>query len=135
MRTVLSERVERARESTGPYASTHGELYGRFRLVTNDRVFLLALVSAGSDEIPWQHVSVTVHESNYARPARRCPTWDEMCWVKSLFFDDDEVVVQYHPAKRDYVNVHPFCLHLWKPNAEALPTPPPIAVGPHLGNA
>jgi hypothetical protein len=53
-----------------------------------------------------------------------------MCWVKSLFWDDEEVVVQYHPRKSQYVSYHPFCLHLWRPILAVLPEPPREAVGP-----
>ncbi|WP_407397779.1 hypothetical protein [Treponema sp.] len=55
----------------------------------------------------WEHVSVSY--------PRRTPTWEEMCKVKDFFWNDDETVVQYHPAKSEYVNIHPYCLHLWKP--------------------
>lgn len=54
----------------------------------------------------WEHVSVSRRD--------RCPTWDEMCQVKDLFWDDEDCVVQYHPPKSSYVNLHPFCLHLWR---------------------
>jgi hypothetical protein len=62
-----------------------------------------------SDGMGWDHVSVSL--------ATRCPTWEEMCWVKDVFFDDHEVVMQLHPAKSNYVNQHPFCLHLWRPQS------------------
>lgn len=69
-----------------------------------------------SDEGGWEHVSVSRRD--------RCPTWAEMCEVKDLFFGEDEWVMQYHPARSDYVNDHPFCLHLWRPTGEAIPKPP-----------
>lgn len=34
---------------------------------------------------------------------------------KDMFFKEDEIVVQYHPAKSEYVNNMPNCLHLWRP--------------------
>lgn len=76
----------------------------------------------------WEHVSVTV-----ARPgkdAERNPSWDEMCWVKAQFWAEEEAVVEYHPAKSDYVSCHPFCLHLWKPIDVEMPCPDPLMVGP-----
>lgn len=55
----------------------------------------------------WEHVSVSM--------PHRCLTWDEMCYVKGVFFEPEDVVVQFHPAESEYVNMHPFCLHLWRP--------------------
>ena len=54
----------------------------------------------------------------------RCPTWEEMCAIKDMFFNDDEVVMQLHPAKSEYVNIHNYCLHLWKPINAKIPVPP-----------
>lgn len=64
----------------------------------------------------WDHVSVSY--------ANRCPTWEEMCLIKHIFFKDDECVLQYHPAKEDYVNNFPYCLHLWRPQNVEIPKPP-----------
>ena len=41
---------------------------------------------------------------------------------------EDETVVQYHPPKSDYVNNHPYCLHLWRPHSQEIPRPPKIFV-------
>lgn len=75
-----------------------------------------------SDGKGWDHVSVSL--------PNRCPTWEEMQWVRDCFFRDDEWVVQYSPPRVTHVNCHPFCLHLWRPQGEAFPTPPPWMVGP-----
>lgn len=69
----------------------------------------------------WEHVSVSL--------VSRCPTWQEMCLVKSIFWNDDETVIQYHPSKQDYVNCHQHCLHLWKPMNQEFPKPPTILIG------
>ena len=71
----------------------------------------------------WDHVSICPYRKGYT------PTWEEMCLLKDLFFRDDEVVIQYHPAKSQYVNNMEHCLHLWKPQYELVPTPPSIMVG------
>ena len=71
----------------------------------------------------WEHVSVSPYKRSYT------PSWDEMCSLKDMFFHDDEVVVQYHPAKTEYVNNMPNCLHLWRPIDQTMPTPPSIMVG------
>lgn len=43
------------------------------------------------------------------------PTWDDMCVLKDIFFDDEEEVYQIHPKKSEYVNLSENCLHLWEP--------------------
>lgn len=75
----------------------------------------------------WEHVSIAPYKRSYT------PSWDEMCRLKDMFFHDDEVVVQYHPAKSEYVNNLPNCLHLWRPIDEVMPTPPAIMVGVKSG--
>lgn len=47
----------------------------------------------------------------------------------------EECVVQFHPAKADYVNYHPATLHLWKPVGVPIPKPPPERVGPFAAAA
>ena len=68
----------------------------------------------------WEHLSVSKH--------RQLPTWDELCYMKRIFWDDDECCVQYFPAASEYVNNHPNCLHIWKPIGIEIPTPPKILV-------
>lgn len=62
---------------------------------------------AGWNEDGWEHVSVELY-------ARRLPTWNEMCEVKDIFWDEEEEVVQIHPQKSNYVNMTE-ALHLWRP--------------------
>lgn len=71
----------------------------------------------------WDHVSISPMKKSHT------PSWDEMCDLKDMFFREDEVVMQLHPAKSQYVNNMPNCLHLWKPQYELIPTPPSIMVG------
>ena len=65
----------------------------------------------------------------------RCPTWDEMCMVKKAFFEPEDVVIQYHPAESEYVNLHPHCLHMWRPRFTKIPCPPSWMVGPKKGES
>ena len=75
-----------------------------------------------SDGLGWDHVSVKIYDVH--RDVYRTPLWDEMCKVKDIFWDPEDVVVQYHPAKSEYVNFHPNVLHLWKNQTVDIPTPP-----------
>ena len=82
------------------------------------RCYLNFIMSWGAG---WEHCSVSM--------PTRCPSWEQMCSIKELFWNDDEWCVEYHPAKKDYVNNHPYCLHIWRPKKVELPTPPSIMVG------
>ena len=59
-----------------------------------------------SEGAGWEHVSVSLPD--------RCPTWEEMSFIKNLFWDEEDFVIQIHPAGSDYVDLHPYCLHLWR---------------------
>ena len=121
MRQAFPEEVERARKRTGDLASRTGDDYGFF-FFKRKGIRFKVMASSGTDEIPWEHVSVSTEI--------RCPTWEEMAWVKGLFFDDEEAVIQFHPPASQYVNYHRNCLHLWKPHGAEFPLPPMVAVGP-----
>lgn len=74
-----------------------------------------------SYQMGWEHLSVSMPS--------RTPSWNQMCRMKDIFWNKDEVCVQYHPKEEDYVNMHKHCLHIWKPTNEILPIPPHILVG------
>ena len=74
----------------------------------------------------WEHLSVSQRN--------KTPSWDIMCRIKNVFWGEDEVCVEYHPKKEDYVNLHPHCLHIWKEVGKDFPTPPSILVGFKTGN-
>lgn len=59
----------------------------------------------------------------------KTPTWEQMCFMKDIFWREDEVCMQLHPKKEDYVNNMQYCLHIWKPINIEIPTPPNIMVG------
>lgn len=60
-----------------------------------------------SDGAGYEHVSVTLD-------TKRTPPWGVMNAVKDLFWSDEDTVIQFHPPKSQYVNCHPYCLHLWR---------------------
>lgn len=97
---------ERSRVKIGPLGTTEAD--------GNNGLFKLRPFSKGapsltviaSDGEGWEHVSVSTY--------KRCPTWDEMSHVKDTFWGAQDLVIQYHPPESEYVNCHPFCLHLWR---------------------
>jgi hypothetical protein len=107
----------------GAYGSPDGADYGAFRIPGPCGEDLMVIASPGdADEgIPWEHISVSLRN--------RTPRWKEMCFIKDLFWNEDEAVMQLHPPKLEYINNHPHCLHLWRPTEGNIPLPPSIAVG------
>lgn len=115
---------EKFRVRKGPYATDEND--------GNNGLFLLAINRPGhaaivlrviaSDGADWDHVSVSTPD--------RCPTWFEMAAVKDMFWSPSDCVMQLHPPADDYVNHHPYCLHLWRPQSASIPRPPSILVGP-----
>lgn len=122
MRKKVPPIVESGRVTSGLMGLFGGDgITGAFRIVHPDSKEILAIIA--SDGFGWEHVSVSL--------PHRCPTWEEMDFVKRLFWNDSEVVCQYHINDAEKVNLHPFCLHLWKPKKTSrVPVPPSILVGP-----
>lgn len=85
---------------------------------TGDRRVLHALASDG---LGWEHVSV--HAEIGRGKTILIPYWNEMQFVKELFWDEEDVVMQIHPKRSQYVN-YADCLHLWRPMDAVIPTPP-----------
>ena len=64
-----------------------------------------------------EHVSVSCCNR------KKLPTWDDMCKLKKMFFNDDEMVVQIHPSEENYLHgvsrpgfkTLENVLHLWRP--------------------
>jgi len=89
-----------------------------------DEVRILRVIA--SDGEGWEHVSVSL--------PHRTPTWKEMDFIKRMFWDDDDCVMQLHPPRGDWVNNHPYCLHLWRPVGDYIPRPPMWLVGYQSAN-
>lgn len=95
---------------------SHSSNYGRFNITLPCGDICFVIADNDIFEKGWEHVSISL--------SSRCLTWDEMCIIKDLFFYDDEVAMQLHPAKENYINISPYCLHLWRPKELDIPLPP-----------
>lgn len=137
MRSIPNAELEKMRQlhieaSLG--ANGAGTSNGVFAIKFGDNVLrMIASDTRGwaAENLPlpaWEHVSVTVQGK------RRYPTWEETCAVKDLFWEPEELVIQLHPPKSQWISNNPWCLHLWKPVGVELPLPPSICVGiQHVG--
>lgn len=58
----------------------------------------------------WEHVMLNGYWS------KRCPTYEEMAHLKDIFWKEEEITVQVHPKKSEYVNNfgYEYNLHLWR---------------------
>ena len=146
MKKEYNGELEKYRLSITPYDScASDEFQGLFRIPFKfmPKGMRLKVLSSGvlcskkiflkeGDPIPseiigrkslydWEHVSVSL--------PNRIPTWREMDFIKDIFWGEDEAVIQIHPPKKDKINNHVYCLHLWKYMKFDLPMPMPIAVG------
>ena len=119
----LSPKLEAWRVKQGMYRSPAGADYGAFSVPGPCGAELRVIASSGNPQtgIDWEHVSVSLRN--------RTPNWREMCFIKDLFWDEEESVMQLHPPKSRWVNNHQFCLHMWRPTACEIPLPPDILVG------
>lgn len=110
MRKAPNVRIEKYRDNSNEkFKSPKGVNYGLF-IIPKIGDALKVISSGNSEDNPyakgWEHVSVSLK--------KRCPTWDEMSFIKKLFWRDDETVIQFHPKNEKYVNEMRYCLHLWK---------------------
>lgn len=107
MRKIIRPEINKYRVREGIYKSGDDLGYtGAFHIPKKEYPNTVFTVIACEDHEGWDHVSVSLET--------RCPTWDEMCYIKDLFWDEEELVIQFHPPKSKYKSFHPYCLHMWK---------------------
>lgn len=118
--------LNKHRLQVGPYASDASFGFnGAFQFNLPGEARRVCVVA--SDGLGWQHVSVSFGKNT------RTPSWEVMCAVKDLFWEPEDVVVQFHPAETQHVNFHIGCLHLWRcTDGREQPVPDPILVGPKV---
>ena len=67
---------------------------------------LSVIASVGKyNGVEWLHVS-------FSRRSRM-PTYDDLQLVKREFIGNNKKAVMVFPEEKNYVNIHPNCLHLW----------------------
>ena len=112
MRKQPHKKAEKYRIKAGEYKSPDNANFGAFRIPTKKGVLRIIV----SDGFGWDHVSVSL--------SNRTPTWNEMCFVKDLFFEEEETVIQYHPPRSKYINDGEYVLHMWRPQKIKIELPP-----------
>lgn len=136
MRATL-EHLDKFREPHPVNGHKGGPNFGFFKIphpvpsIIGKGHHFIAMAVAGRIEegVPWDHVSV--HGRFYTADGLPCyftPTWGDMCWIKSQFFEPGECAMQLHVPESEHVNTHHYTLHLWRPLYVAIPQPPQICV-------
>lgn len=72
---------------------------------SGDGLRVIFSATTEADGKRWIHVSCS-------RPTR-LPSWTDLKNVKDVFVGGDRLAVQVLPRRQDYVNYHPYVLHLW----------------------
>lgn len=113
MKKQLPVNLEKFRREHSLYViPEEGSIEGYFEIMYgNKRLHVISGCGEG-----WDHVSVSL--------IHRCPTWEEMNWIKDRFFEAEECVVQFHPPKSKYINIGKYALHMWRPWASQYELPP-----------
>lgn len=85
-----------------------------------------AFVIASENFMGWDHVSAHII-SVESGALNRTPNNEEMQFLRNLFFEDEEVVLEFHPAKKDYINNHSYVLHMWRSTDNIFSFPKQVA--------
>lgn len=112
---------EKYRVQSGPLSTTAEDGNNGLFVIPRGNGSKQSLTVIASDGGDWEHVSVSMKD--------RMPTWEDMDYIKGLFWDPTEAVMQLHVPEARHINNHPFCLHLWRPAAGGIPMPPQFMVG------
>jgi len=109
------------------YSSQHGDPFGVFviprqRLQGNNYSRTLRIIATDGEGSGWEHVSVSLMNNPKA-----CPSWEEMAMVKSLFWEPEDCVVEYHVGESNHIS-YGEVLHLWRYTKGEFPQPPLIFV-------
>lgn len=138
MRPYPNYRLDRYRlpGTTFLPATPRGATYGAFQVAapTGAMLYVISSGEASEDvglELPgdcrgFEHVSVS--------HPKRCPTWEEMEFVRHLFWGPEEAVIQIHPPESVKVNYHKTCLHLWRDTTRDVRIPGARLLGPLNAN-
>lgn len=90
---------------------------GAFMLPPVHRVSKLRIKALAAEGGGWEHVFISC--------STRRPTWEEVRFVKNLFWDLEDAVIQFHLPESELAKKtplalasNPFGAHLWRPQKE-----------------
>jgi len=75
-----------------------------FKNIIKGLVVIVSLAEE-QDGKRWLHVSCA--------KKNKLPSWDDLKEVKDIFIGPDKLAVQVLPPASRFININPYCLHLW----------------------
>ena len=77
------------------------------------KLAVLASIDTDDNGIKWEHVSVSLKN--------RIPNWQELKFIKMIFWDPEDEVIQFFMPQSKCVKLYNNCVHLWRPINIKLP--------------
>ncbi len=105
-------QLEKYRTIGQPNRPEEMQYGGAFRVVHKGNVLRII----ASNDAGWDHVSISRMTA--------CPSWEDMEFVKRMFFEEGELCWQYHVPVGDHININPHVLHIWRKHDFEMPLPP-----------
>ncbi len=91
-------------------------LIGIFEIPLNKKETVSVIADNGISFPEWEHLSVST--------SKRFLTNEEIHFIKDIFFNDDEIVIQIYSKNNIVKSKKNYCIHLWKLKTEDIPLPP-----------
>lgn len=63
----------------------------------------------------WLHLSCAKAKQ------KRLPSWDDLKEIKNIFIGRDKKAIQVLPDEKNFININPYCLHLFSCDNDGLP--------------
>lgn len=117
------EHLEKFRVVNGPMASTPEAGNNGMFLIPHQKYAKDRFQVTCSDGMGWEVVSFTYYKKN------KTPTWDDSCYIKDLFWEEEEAVMQLHRPASLRVSERKFVIALMRPIEVEIPQPPVITLG------
>lgn len=81
-----------------------------------------AFIISTKDRRGWNHVSIHL-QNDLGECITKVPSHEDMQVIRNLFFNSEDLVQEFHPEKKDYINNHSYTLHLWESTEEKVEKP------------
>lgn len=92
---------------------SEGKNYGPCRVYFAENGIKILHGKENHDGKWWDHVSISA--------ANRMPTFEELKDIKNILIGRDKKAIQIFPNEKEYINLHPYFLHIFHSDEDGLP--------------